>query len=279
MKKNKLDDFTKIAKAIAYIKAHFKEQPQLEDIAKVVALSPYHFQRMFTDWAGVSPKKFLHYISVEYAKNLLREDKLPLLDAAHETGLSGTSRLHDLFINIEGMTPGEYKNGGSGLTIKYSYAQTVFGQMMLASTDKGICYMGFESSKQPGLKRLKAEFPKAKYSEKSDKLQKDALLFFQKDWSHLNELKLHLKGTPFQIKVWESLLKIPMGELVTYSDIAKLIESPQAARAVGSAIGKNPVAFIIPCHRVIRSTGEFGDYMWGADRKCAMIGWEGSQKE
>jgi AraC family transcriptional regulator of adaptative response/methylated-DNA-[protein]-cysteine methyltransferase len=266
-------NYQRIAEAIEYIKQNFREQPNLDEVAEKVHLSPFHFQRMFTEWAGTSPKKFLQYISVEHAKKLLK-NQTSVFDTAHETGLSGTSRLHDLFINIEGMTPAEYKNGGQNLLINYSFAESPFGNMLVASTTKGICYMAFYEDESDGLAELKSRFPNATFSQKLDLIQQNALFIFQHDWSKLHQIKLHLKGTDFQLKVWETLLKIPMGQLSTYGSIANQIENPNASRAVGTAIGSNPVAFLIPCHRVIQSTGQFGGYMWGNTRKTAIIGWE-----
>ncbi len=270
-------NYKRIAQAIDYIKANFKEQPSLNELAEVVHLSPFHFQRLFTDWAGVSPKKFVQFLSVEYAKKLLQGQGASVLDTAYEAGLSGTGRLHDLFINIEGMTPGEFKNGGENLMINYCFAESPFGQLMVASTPKGVCHMFFEEDENKGLIDLQARFPNAEYHQVVDKYQQDALFVFQDDWSQLDQIKLHLNGTAFQLKVWQTLLKIPLGQLATYGSIAKKIEKPTAARAVGSAIGNNPVAFLIPCHRVIQASGKLGGYMWGNTRKTAMIGWEASQ--
>ncbi len=270
-------NYRRIAEAIAYIRAHFKEQPSLDEIADAIGLSPYYFQRMFSDWAGVSPKKFMQYLSVEYAKTLLKDERATLLDTAYETGLSGTSRLHDLFVKIEGMTPGEYKRGGESLAINYSFAESPFGQLIVASTAKGVCYMAFVEEEEQAFFDLKSRFPNADYNQLVDKFQQDALFIFQYDWSRLDEIKLHLYGTPFQLKVWETLLKIPLGGLTTYGDIAGGIHKPKASRAVGSAIGRNPIAFLIPCHRVIQATGNIGGYMWGSDRKAAIIGWEAAR--
>lgn len=267
-------NFKRIEAAIAYINTNFKSQPSLEEIAENIHLSPFHFQRLFTEWSGVSPKKFLQYISVQHAKNMLKQNKSTLADAAFETGLSGTSRLHDLFINIEGMTPGEYKNGGENLSINYSYAESPFGNILVASTSKGICYMAFADNEITGVSALQKNFPNAHYKQMVDLIQQNALYIFTRDWKKLHHIKLHLKGTPFQLKVWETLLKIPMGKLSTYGEIASNIQNPKASRAVGSAIGDNPVAFLIPCHRVIQSTGNLGQYHWGSNRKTAMIGWE-----
>lgn len=272
-------NYTRIAKAIEYIQTHFKEQPSLDEVAEKVHLSPFHFQRLFTDWAGVSPKKFLQYTSVQYAKNILKDNHSTLFDAAFETGLSGTGRLHDLFIKIEGMTPGEFKNGGDNLFINYSYAETPFGNIVVASTTKGICYMAFADDEQQALIDLQQHFPKAHFKQMLDIIQQNALYIFTHDWSKLHQIKLHLKGTDFQLKVWETLLKIPMGKLSTYGNIAAQIKKPNASRAVGTAIGSNPVAFLIPCHRVIQSTGTFGGYMWGPIRKTAIIGWEAAKTQ
>lgn len=271
-----ITNYDKIATAITYIKENFKNQPALESVAEQVHLSPFHFQKMFSDWAGVSPKKFLQYMSIEYAKSILREKQASLFDAAFETGLSGTGRLHDLFMKIEGMTPGEFKNGGELLKINYSFSETPFGNVIIASTKKGICYLAFYDDKQLAFEAIHRIFPNARYEQLSDIHQGKALSFFSRNWDDASQIKLHLKGTPFQVKVWESLLKIPMGRLSTYSAIAGSINNLKASRAVGTAVGDNPVAFLIPCHRVIRSTGDFGNYHWGSVRKTAMIGWEAS---
>ena len=272
-------EFDRIATAIHFIKDNFRDQPSLDVIAEHVHLSPFHFQKLFSDWAGVSPKKFLQYVSVEHAKGILKEKQATLFDVAYETGLSGTGRLHDLFVKIEGMTPGEYKNGGQALKINFSFAETIFGNVIIASTSKGICYLAFYDDKKEVFEKLHNTFPNAAYEQISDLHQANALSFFSKNTDDTNAIRLHLKGTPFQIKVWEALLKIPMGKLSTYSSIACTIENNKASRAVGSAVGDNPVAFLIPCHRVIRSTGEFGNYHWGPVRKLAMIGWEMSANE
>ena len=270
-------NYNRIAEAIAYLHQNFKEQPDLDEVADKIHLSPFHFQRLFTEWAGVSPKKFLQFISVEHAKSILKDKQATLFDAAFETGLSGTGRLHDLFINIEGMTPGEFKNGGEALSINYSYAESPFGDVLVASTSKGICHMAFADSEQEALIALQNKFPNANYTQKVDLLQQHALYIFTQDWKQISQIKLHLKGTAFQLKVWETLLKIPMGQLSTYGNIATHLQSPKASRAVGSAIGDNPVAFLIPCHRVIQSSGTFGQYHWGSNRKTAMIGWEAAR--
>ena len=270
-------NYKRIAQAIQFIEANYKQQPSLNEVAEKVHLSPYHFQRLFKEWAGVSPKKFLQYISLNYAKDFLIDKDATLFDTAMEIGLSGTSRLHDLFINIEGMTPGEYKNEGELLDINYSFAESPFGIVVIASTKKGLCHMSFADDEIKGLHELKSNFPKATYHQSVDQIQIDALKVFSKDWTDISEIKLHLKGTDFQLKVWESLLKIPKGRLTSYNTIANAIDNPKAMRAVGSAIGKNPIAYLIPCHRVIRSTGEIGEYRWNATRKKVILGWEMGQ--
>jgi len=270
-------NYNRVAEAIDHIVKNFKSQPSLEEIAEIVHLSPHHFHRLFTDWAGTSPKKFLQYISLEYTKTLIKEDRASLFQAALDAGLSGPSRLHDLFIRVEGMTPGEYKNGGQSLLINYNFTSSRFGKVLIASTTKGVCYLAFITDEEIALTRLRAKFPNAAFRNTVDSFQQDALCIFTSDWTQLDRIKLHLKGTDFQLKVWETLLKIPVGQLSTYGDIAKQLENPGASRAVGSAIGSNPVAFLIPCHRVIQSTGVLGGYMWGSTRKKAMVGWEAAK--
>lgn len=270
-------NFNRIAEAIEYIKTNFAKQPNLDEVAKNGNLSPFHFHRIFSEWAGTSPKKFLQYTTIEYAKILLKENQATLFETTHETGLSGTGRLHDLFINIEGMTPAEYKNGGKDLSINYSFAKSPFGNIIVASTKKGICYLSFANDEPFALSAMQNHFPNAKFKQMVDLIQQNALYIFTYDWTKLNKIKLHLKGTDFQLKVWQSLLKIPLGQLTTYGAIANEIQNPNASRAVGSAIGNNPIAFLIPCHRVIQSTGLLGGYMWGETRKTAIIGWEAAK--
>lgn len=270
-------NYDRIAKAIEYIRANFKAQPTLEEIAEQVHISPFHFQRLFTEWAGTSPKSFLQYTSIAYAKKLLRENSATLFDTAYEIGLSGTGRLHDLFIKIEGMTPAEYRDGGKSLDISYGFYGSPFGEVIVASTAKGICHMAFVEDRVTAAAELQQRFPNAMLWEKQDVLHQSALSIFSGE--RLCEVKLHLKGTPFQLKVWETLLKIPSGRLATYSAVAAKVGTPKASRAVGTAIGSNPVAYLIPCHRVIKSTGETGGYMWGPTRKAALIGWESAQHE
>lgn len=270
-------NYQRIATAIEYIQNHQQSQPSLEEIAEVVHLSPAHFQRLFTDFAGTSPKKFLQYISLSHAKSLLKEQQKTLFDVTHETGLSSSSRLHDLFIHIEGMTPAEYKNGGKQLAIHYDFTTSIFGNVIIASTSKGICHLAFYDNKPLALEELQDKFPNATFSLQSDTIQQSALAIFNNNPSDIRRIKLHLRGTDFQLKVWEALLSIPPGKLLSYGDIATEIKQPKSARAVGSAIGANPIAFLIPCHRVIQASGLIGGYRWGATRKSVMIGWESAQ--
>lgn len=271
-----MTDYQRIEQAIRFIRGNFQDQPDLDEIARQIHLSPFHFQRLFKEWAGVSPKKFLQFTSIEYAKQLLLEQKT-LATVSFETGLSGTSRLHDLFIMIEGMTPGEYQYGGKNLHIYYSHAETIFGNILIASTDKGICHISFLDDAND-CSEIVSRFPAASLEQKTDLHQKQALKMFQDDWSDLHRIKLHLKGTPFQIKVWNALLQIPAGSLKSYFAIANEIGDPRASRAVGTAIGSNPIAYLIPCHRVITSSGQLGGYHWGIDRKSIMIGYEGARE-
>ncbi len=275
----KQHDFDRIANAISYIREHFREQPDLDEVAAHVNLSPFHFQRLFSNWAGVSPKKFLQYTSIEYAKRLLSQQQATLFDAAIETGLSGTGRLHDLFVNLEGMTPGEYKNGGELLNISYQFAETLFGTVLIATTQKGLCHLMFITSEDEALNELKTRFPKAGFQEGRHALHEQAIQFLNGlEINSDSPIRLHLKGTAFQLKVWQALLQIPSGELSSYGKLASTIQQPTASRAVGTAIGDNPIAYLIPCHRVLQTSGKLGGYRWGTPRKSLMIGWEAVQK-
>jgi len=271
-----MTDYEKIAKVIIFLNENFKEQPDLEQLSKLAGMSAYHFQRIFKEWAGVSPKKFLQYISIEHSKKLLSLNG-SVSEASFETGLSGSSRLHDLFINIEGMTPGDYKNGGKRLSISWETYCSPFGELIIAATSNGICYMAFTGSGESGFDALRKKFPEALYKREKHAFHNSAMAIFHDNTKDLKKIKLYLKGTKFQLKVWEALLKIPSGRLTTYSGLAKSIGSPLAARAVGSAVADNPVAYLIPCHRVILSTGITGAYHWGGIRKSAMIGKESAE--
>ncbi len=272
-------DYERIAKAIRYMQTHFSAQPSLEEVAREVHLSPLHFQKVFSAWAGTSPKKFIQYLSLAHAKRLLKEQQRTLFDTSFHTGFSSSSRLHELFIRIEGMSPATYKNGGKELLISYSFRESLFGMVLIASTGVGICFLSFIADPEEGLKALKQEFPAASFEEKRDSLQDRAMAYLEGRNASLEEVKLHLKGTPFQLKVWQALLQVPVGSLTVYGKIAARIGSPGASRATGSAIGANPVAYLIPCHRVIRSSGHFGGYRWGLTRKAAMIARESVQTQ
>lgn len=275
-----MHDYYRISEALKYIGENQQTQPNLEQVAEQVHLSPFHFQRLFSEWAGVSPKKFLQYLSVENAKAVLKNQHASVYDAAFEAGLSGTGRLHDLFVNIEGMTPGQYKNGGENLTIQYSLQECQFGNYLIASTQAGICnLLFFEKNSGPVIEELHAHWPNARLIEAHSPHDQSVAAFFNGSFQKEQSIRLHLKGTDFQIKVWEALLKIPEAALTNYAGIAKLIEKESAHRAVGTAIGKNPIAYLIPCHRVIKSVGKIGEYRWGSQRKKAMIGWEQAKND
>lgn len=265
-------NFDKIAKAIAYIRQHFKAQPSLDQVAEAIHMSPFHFQRLFTEWAGVSPKKSIQYLTIEHAKTVPRETQSTLSEAAHESGLSGIGRLHDLFIGIEAMSPGEYKNGGASLTICHSYFETPFGTMLAASTEKGVCYVAFIDDIATATDRIRRMFPSATHFKKSAPSHATVQGFLSLDFRNAKAIRLHLKGTPFQLKVWKALLSIPLGGLSTYGSIAAQIDHPKACRAVGTAVGDNPISVLVPCHRVIRSDGSLGQYYWGPTRKAAIVG-------
>ncbi|GAB3847432.1 methylated-DNA--[protein]-cysteine S-methyltransferase [Hymenobacter terrigena] len=272
-----MTDYQRIAAALTYAQAHFQAQPDLDELARQAHWSPFHFQRKFQEWAGVSPKKFLQYLSLDHAKRMLRR-QASVAEAAHETGLSGTGRLHDLFVTLEAMTPGEYRHGGAALAISYSFGESPFGAYLVASTAKGICKLVFVDDQETAVAELRREWPNAALTEERTALHGEVAQFFTRDFPPTGRLHLHLKGTPFQLKIWESLLRVPEGELRTYSQLAEAAERGAAVRAAGTAIGANPVAYLIPCHRVIRGTGELGQYRWGSTRKAALLGWESAHQ-
>ena len=279
MKEQQQLDYERVEKAIAYVIAHFKEHPSLDEIARHVGLNAEHFQKMFVKWAGVSPKKFLDFTTVAYAKSLLKHQQTPsLFDAADELGMSSTGRLHNLFVNIEGMTPGEYKSGGENLKIRYQYYHSCFGKLIVASTSKGICHVMFYENEKEAYGLLEQNFPNAQYEQVTKDSHLKVVEVMEQSGQQTQPIQLHIKGTPFQLKVWEALLKIPVGELKTYGGIAQSINRKGASRAVGTAIGKNPIAYLIPCHRVIQASGNLGGYMWGPNRKRIIIAKEGISK-
>jgi AraC family transcriptional regulator of adaptative response/methylated-DNA-[protein]-cysteine methyltransferase len=271
-------DSQRITKAIQYLDEHYRDQPALEDVASAAGLSPFHFQRLFKRWAGVTPKRFLQFLTIEHAKAALAEGQ-STLEASWDAGLSGSGRLHDLFVSVEAMTPGEFKTNGSGLRIRHGLADSPFGKVFVALTERGICALSFPDS--PGganaLASLEDRWRGASIGPDRGAVKEIAERIFGGTGS--NHLNLDLKGTNFQIKVWEALLRIPSGTLVSYGDVARSIGHPQAHRAVGTAVGQNPISYLIPCHRVIKSTGVFGNYGGGALRKKAIIGWEAARRE
>ncbi len=277
-------DYARVAEAIAYLRAHRYAQPSLAEVAAAVHLSPQHFHRIFSRWAGVSPKRFVEYLTVDYAKRALAHET-PVKDAAYGAGLADAGGLRRLFVRIEGMSPGAYQRGGAGLAVEYAFAKTPFGETLVASTPRGICWLAFVEvdGHAAALDDLRAYLPNAHLTPGSNALQTQAIALLDgraTDGQSADgvpadgQLLLHLRGTPFQLKVWEALLSIDPGHVSTYGALAASTGSPGAARAVGTAVGRNPVAALIPCHRVIRATGELGGYRWGETRKAALLGRE-----
>jgi AraC family transcriptional regulator of adaptative response/methylated-DNA-[protein]-cysteine methyltransferase len=273
-----IPDRARIEKAITYIDDNHRRQPKLAEVAKHVGLSEYHFQRLFRRWAGVSPKRFLQYVTATHARDLLR-DSADVLSAAYEAGLSGPGRLHDLMINVDAMTPGEVGRRGEGLLLRYGVHETPFGNAMITATDRGLCALEFLNGggSEAAIAQLAGRWPLAELREDSRAAGEHAARIFGRG-SARDTLALHLHGTNFQIRVWEALLRVPEGALTSYGAIAERIGAPRAVRAVGTAVGQNPIAYLIPCHRVIRNTGAFGEYRWGASRKRAMLGWESARR-
>jgi AraC family transcriptional regulator of adaptative response/methylated-DNA-[protein]-cysteine methyltransferase len=271
-------DYERIEQAIRFLEKNFRTQPELRDVAAHVGLSEFHFQRIFSRWAGVSPKRFLQFMTVECAKELLSESK-SVLDATYDAGLSSPGRLHDLFVTLEGMTPGEYKLKGGGVQITYGFHPTPFGECLLALTPRGICRLSFlaEGSRKQAVTQLKESWESAQLKEDSRATESVAGRIFGDLWPRRKQLHLVVRGTNFQIKVWDALLRIPEGSVASYQHVASMIGMPDAARAVGNAVAQNPVAYLIPCHRVIRSVGGFGSYRWGTARKKALLLWEDSR--
>lgn len=266
-------DYARIEKAIRYLDRERAAAPSLADVAAHVGLSESHFQRMFTRWAGISPKRFVQYRTAEIVKRLLREGR-PVLSASYEAGLSGPGRLHDLVVNAEAVTPGELQRGGLGVTLRYGFHPTPFGECLIAVTPRGICHLAFVEpvTRCEALARLEHDWPLAQLIPDQDATRAAAAKAFPPPGGSAQpSLALHVKGTNFQLKVWKALLEIPPGEVTTYGAIAKRIGDPNASRAVGAAVGANPVSYLIPCHRVIRASGELGGYAWGVDRKRVML--------
>jgi len=269
-------NYGRIEQAIQYLEKNFQRQPELEEVAEKVHLSPFHFQRIFTEWAGISPKRFLQFLTVDFLKSKLKESK-NIVEAAERAGLSSQSRVYDLFTTLEAVTPQEYKLKGSGLRIEYGFHETPFGMALIGATERGICWLSFlQSDEDP-----KYELEKMKEHWHNSVFHQDELItsafadqIFGVKTLKTQPLHILVKGTNFQVKVWEALLKIPMGDVTTYQGIAEGIKNPKAMQAVGSAIGSNHVAYLIPCHRVIRKDGILGEYRWSSTRKKSIIGWE-----
>ena len=274
------EDYTRIAQAIRYIEANAHRQPDLNELAGTIGLSQYHFQRLFTRWAGLSPKRFLQFLTRENAKALLAHSK-SLLDATYAAGLSSPGRLHDLFVQTEAVTPGEYKSKGAGVDILYGFHPTPFGECLLALTGRGICFLAFvDHDHSFALEQLRASWPNAVLTEAPARSAPIVdRIFSPAAGGSGDPLPLHLRGTNFQIKVWEALLRLPAGEVTTYQALAEQVGSSSAARAVGNAVAHNPVAYLIPCHRVLQKTGRFGNYRYGPTRKMAILGWEMARVE
>jgi len=277
----KLDDYSRIESAIRFLEENYHRQPELREVAESVNLSEFHFQRLFRRWAGISPKRFIQFLTLEHAKKLL-DGSRSVLDATYDAGLSSPGRLHDLFVNIEAMTPGEFKAQGAGLRISYGFHASPFGECLLAVTERGICGLGFidPGGRAAILRDFQARWPEAHWEEDPRVTQPYiSRIFGGEKRNGKRPITLVLQGTNFQIKVWEALLRIPMGSVVPYEDLATRVCSARAARAVGGAVGKNPIAFLIPCHRVIRKAGGIGGYHWGAARKKAMLAWEAGRTQ
>ena len=270
-------NYARIEQAILYLEKNFQRQPELDEVAEKVHLSPFHFQRIFTEWAGISPKRFLQYLTVDYLKEKLDQAK-NLVEAAEDAGLSSQSRVYDLFTTLEAVTPQEYKQHGAGIRIEYGIHSTPFGACLIGVTDRGICWLSFlQTDEDPRreIELMKGHWHNSTFHQDQDLTSVFVEKIFEQNISGKGE-KLHVfvKGTNFQLKVWEALLKIPMGEVTTYKNIAASIQSPKAMQAVGSAVGSNHVAYLIPCHRVIRKDGILGEYRWSSARKKSIIGWE-----
>jgi AraC family transcriptional regulator of adaptative response/methylated-DNA-[protein]-cysteine methyltransferase len=271
-------DYHKIERAIRYLDASSPTRPSLGDVARHVGMSQFHFQRLFTRWAGISPKRFSQVLALEYAKDKLRVSR-NLIDATYDAGLSSGGRLHDLFVTLDAVTPGEYRESGAGLRISAGFHDSPFGEALVATTERGVCGLTFhDGNRKAALRDLALRWPNATVEERPRVTAPVASRIFTalevRDPEGLVPLGLLVRGTNFQVKVWRALLQIPVGSVATYEDIATAIGAPSAVRAVGTAIGRNPVAFLIPCHRVIRTTGALGGYRWGLPRKRAMLAWE-----
>lgn len=269
-------NYYRIEQAIQFLEENFQRQPELDEVAEKVHLSPFHFQRLFTEWAGISPKRFLQFLTVGFLKQKLHETK-NISEAAEVAGLSSQSRVYDLFTTLEAVTPLEYKKQGEGIRIEYGIHETPFGACLIGSTERGICWFSFIPAIdefQSGIDEMKTHWNNSVFHQNQELTFEIVKQIFNNHAGNKNKLHLFVKGTNFQVKVWNALLRIPAGGVVTYQDIAKKIDSPRAMQAVGSAVGSNHIAYLIPCHRVIRKDGILGEYRWNSTRKKSMIGWE-----
>lgn len=273
------EDYLRIEKAIRYLEKHASTQPSLSEMANAIGLSEYHFQRVFSRWAGISPKRFLQFVTKENAKDMLANSE-NLLDTTFSLGLSSLGRLHDLFVTTEAITPGEYKSGGAGLTIQYGIHPTPFGKALIGKTERGICHLSFiDKSEGEAIDTLVNDWQQAKMIEDHNATAPLIAPTFNLNQHEQTPLHLHVRGTNFQLKVWEALLRIPPGAVISYAYLARQAGHQGASRAVGTALGRNPIAVLIPCHRVIRQLGEFGNYRYGTARKKAILGWEAANLE
>ncbi len=271
------DDYSTVRRVIELITEDYREQPGLEEIAGRLDQSPTQLQKTFTRWAGLSPKAFLQAVTLDHAKRLLRQEELPLLETSFEVGLSGPSRLHDLFVTHEAMSPGEWKARGAGLTIRYGLHASPFGGALVMITDRGLAGLAFtdEADGMDAFEDMSSRWPNAHYVEDCEATAAYAeRIFDPKRWDPKAPLRVVLIGSDFQVRVWEALLRIPMGCAVTYSSIAEKLGQPTASRAVGAAVGRNPISFVVPCHRALGKSGALTGYHWGLTRKRAMLGWE-----
>jgi AraC family transcriptional regulator of adaptative response/methylated-DNA-[protein]-cysteine methyltransferase len=269
-------DYAIVRRAIAHIRGHWRSQPEVEEIAEAAGVPVSDLHHLFRRWAGLTPKAFLQAITLDHARQLLR-DSASILDASYELGLSGPGRLHDLFVTHEAMSPGEWKAGGEGLTISYGFHPSPFGLALVMATERGLCGLAFADAgeEQAAFDDMSGRWPKARYVEDRDSTAPLAQRIFDPAlWRPDRPLRVILIGTDFEVRVWESLLKIPLGRVTTYSNLAAKVSSPRAARAIGAAVGKNPICFVVPCHRVIGKSGDLTGYHWGLTRKRAILGWE-----
>jgi len=272
-------DYDVVRRAIAHIRSNWREQPDVDAIAEAAGVTPTELHHLFRRWAGLTPKAFLQALTLEHARKLLR-DSASVLDCTYEVGLSGPGRLHDLFITHEAMSPGEWKAGGEGLTLTYGFHPSPFGMALVMTTPRGLCGLALADAgeERAALRDMQRRWPRATYVEDAAQTAPVARRIFDPEtWRPDRPLRVVFIGTDFEVRVWETLLRIPMGRFSTYSDIAAKVCSPRAARAVGAAVGKNPICFVVPCHRVIGKSGDLTGYHWGLTRKRAMLGWEAGQ--